>query len=100
MGRRRVPRTGPAPRSDPGQPSSYLLPGTGTEQSGRAEQEDEDEDREDQRLTPLRPDVGLSEFADDADDQSAEDRPGDVADAPEDGCRERVQPVLEPHLVI
>ena len=74
--------TGRAPSVE--QPS-YLLPDAGTEQTGGAEQKDHDEDGEHHRFTPLRPQVRLREFADHADDQPAEDRAGDVPDAPEDG---------------
>src|SRR6478736_2565833 len=64
-----------------------------------SEHEDEDQDREDDRLRPFRarrmPGEPLVELLDQADQDRAQDRAGEVADSAEHGGGERDQPELE-----
>src|SRR5581483_6092602 len=100
-GRRRTPPSRPTasiPASPPAPAGSYLLRGAGAEQAVGPEQQDQDQDGEDQRLAPLLPGVPAAERPDQADDEPAEDRPGDVPDPAQHRRGERVDAVLEPHL--
>jgi hypothetical protein len=69
------------------------------EQALRAEHEDQDQDREDDRLRPVRtgrmPRETLVEVLDEADHESAERCAGEVADAAEHGGGEGEEPDLE-----
>src|SRR5438270_7032798 len=73
------------------------------EQPLGAEHEDEDEDGEDDRLRPVAsrrvPDEPLVEGLDESDENCAEHRAGQVADAAEDGGRERDQAELVARVV-
>src|ERR1700760_3554537 len=66
-----------------------------TEQTARAQDHDGDQVAEYDRLGPLRPQAGIGQRLDDADDQAAEHSTADVADAAHDGRRERDQSGLE-----
>src|SRR5205085_5431341 len=73
------------------------------EQPLGAENEDEDEDREDDRLRPVAsgrvPHEPLVESLDESDEDRAEDRAGEVPDAAENGGRERDQAELVARVV-
>src|SRR5690348_4960751 len=64
---------------------SSCLPRLLTEQTARTQDHDGDQVAEYDRLGPLRPQAGIGQRLDDADDQAAEHRTADVADASHDG---------------
>src|SRR5580704_18911190 len=63
------------------------LPRLLTEQTARAQDHDGDQVAEHDRLGPLRAQARIGQRLDDADDQSAEHGPADVADASHDRSR-------------
>src|SRR6202171_6388015 len=66
------------------------------EQSARPEDERQDQDREHRHFGPLVGDAPRRHRLDDADDEAAEHRARDVADAAEHGGGEGLQPRLIP----
>src|SRR5215210_7877866 len=68
------------------------------EQARRPENEHHEENGEDHDRGPPDAYVLVGHGADDADQEPPDHSPGQVADAPEDRRRERVEPLLEPHV--
>src|SRR5829696_5427462 len=68
------------------------------EEARGPEHQDYDKHGEDHDRRPPDAYVLVSHGPDDADEEPAHDRPGQVADAPQDRSRERVESLLEPHV--
>src|SRR5215207_10953314 len=78
--------------------TASLHRGTVTEQARRPEHQDQDEHGEDHDRRPPDPYVLVSHGTDDSDQKSPNHGPGEVADAAENGGRERVQALGEAHV--
>src|SRR5438034_656460 len=78
--------------------TSDLLHHGRPEQPGRAEEHEDDQDREHDQILERRGEVADRERLDHADDHPAEHRAGDVADPADDGGREGLQAGAEAHV--
>src|SRR5665811_2372692 len=76
-----------------------LLRHGGAEQAGRPERQDEDQDHERERVAVLRAQgkVGRTQSLDDAQQQSAQEGAGDVADPTQHGGDESLEAGVEAH---
>src|SRR5215217_4665541 len=68
------------------------------EEAPGSEHQHQDQHREDHDRRPPDAYVLVSHGPDDAEQESPYHRPGQVADAPENSCRERVEPLLEAYV--
>src|SRR3954447_8087472 len=76
--------------------ASYLPDVRASEEPLWAEEHEEDQDREDDQVGPLRRDVALRVRLGHAEDQAARHRPRDRADAPDHGGGEALEPREKP----
>src|SRR5262249_61827411 len=79
--------------------SESTLPSAGlearAEEAGRAHEQDQDHHGERERVPVGRGEIGYAHHLDDADDEPADHRAGDVAEAAEQHDREPFQPDLD-----
>src|SRR5829696_3013772 len=79
-------------------PSTTLYRRAVAQKTSGPENQDQDQDGKDDYIRPANADVLVAHRADDADKDTAHDRPGEVSYAAQDRCREREEPLPEAHI--